>query len=270
VAVLTTSGDALDLTSVQAYEIRARKTIVWVHGVDKPGGLHALEFDALYAVSRFIARHAVDTWGVPNEKVIVTYNGYDPSHFKEVPKEDRDPHRLIYTSHPSKGFKPALEVLRILREADARFHLIVCGGGRLWGGEETEFDLPEGSGYLGLMGQKAFARELVRSSFALQLQRREEPFGLAVAEAMRAGCIVVASNVGAFPEQIRHERDGLLIAEDALGEQAPTQAAAYIRSLTDQPEVMAMIRNEAEKAALSVDEAANQWESHWDLLIPRR
>lgn len=267
VAVLTTSGDALDLSPVQGYAIRARKTIVWVHGAAKPGGLEDLEYDALYAVSRFIARHAVEQWGVPEGKVIVTYNGYEPCHFQGEPEEDRDPYRLIYFSHPSKGLEPALGVLRELRERDCRFHLLICGGEQLWGVEQSPFDLPEGASFLGLVGQKALARELQACGFALQLQRREEPGALAIPDSQRAACIIVASPVGVYPELLVEGSGAILVDGDALSARVQAKAARAIYELAERPTEMRSMREMAVRAARSIDETARQWTDHWDPLL---
>jgi glycosyltransferase involved in cell wall biosynthesis len=57
----------------------------------------------------------------------------------------------------------------------------------------------------------------------------EEPFGLAVVEAMASELPVVAVDGGGIPEIIRHEREGLLVRAD----NPPAVTAAILRLLRD-------------------------------------
>ncbi len=129
VIVFNTSGGGLDLSPAVALEASARLRIVWVHGTQVPHGLDKLPHDTIYAVSNYVGRIARREWGAPASQLFVTYNGYEEGAFAagEAEAPRRDPHQLIYFSHPSKGLETAREVLAILRRADPRFHLEVAG-----------------------------------------------------------------------------------------------------------------------------------------------
>ena len=83
--------------------------------------------------------------------------------------------------------------------------------------------------YHGLINQRRLSTEYKRSSFLVQLQTRPEPFGIVVVEAMAAGCLVLASPVGAFPELIDHGENGFLLPGDPASPETHDRAAELIR-----------------------------------------
>jgi glycosyltransferase involved in cell wall biosynthesis len=265
VVVFNTSGGALDLSPALELDITARLRIVWVHGTRPPGGLDRVGYDSVYAVSNFLGRIVVDAWGVPAEKVFVTYNGYEPSHFTaaEADAPERDPLQLIYYSHPSKGLETALAVVTQLRRAQPRFHLEVVGGARLWGSAEAVPVSSEGVRDHGLLGQRALVPLLLRSTYAMQMQDREEPFGLSVVEAMRAGLVVVASPVGALPELITDRVTGMIVPGDHRQPSVRQAAADAILRLHTNPVERDAIVRRARGAAPDTDTLARAWVEDW-------
>ena len=82
---------------------------------------------------------------------------------------------------------------------------------------------------------------------------------MAVLEAQRAGCIVVASAVGAFPEIVTDGVDGFLLA----GAPAAAVAAEKILELLQQPQRLQAVRTAAQCAALPWDVVAAAYAQHW-------
>lgn len=269
VAIFNTSGGALDLTPALELDLAARLRIVWAHGTQAPIGLGRLAYDALYAVSNFLGRAAVEVWGVPAAKLFVSYNGYEPSHFiaAEAAAPERDPYQLVYFSHPSKGLETALAVLAELRRAEPRFHLEVAGGARLWGDADATPARADGVRDHGLLGQRALVLLLLRSTYALQMQDREEPFGLSVVEAMRAGLVVLASPVGALPELITDGVNGVIVRCDHHLTESRREAAERILWLHMHPEVRSEIGGRARAWALDTDTLARAWTQDWQRRI---
>ena len=85
-----------------------------------------------------------------------------------------------------------------------------------------------GLDYRGLVGQKELVKELMRCSYSMNLQSRLEPFGMVITESMRAGCIVIASPVGAYAELVRDGEDGFLIQGDHEVEETREKTAKLI------------------------------------------
>ena len=265
VTVFSTSGGALDLSPALDLDLAARLRIVWVHGTQPPGALDRLQCDALYSVSNFLARIVIREWGIPATKLHVSYSGYEPAHFSaaEADAPERDPFQLIYFSHPSKGLETAMAVLRELRARDPRFHLEVVGGARLWGGAEAAPVQADGVHDHGLLGQRALTTLLLRSTYAMQMQDREEPFGLTVIEAMRAGLVVVASPVGALPELLTDGMDGVIIRGDHREPSVRRAAADAILKLHANPDVRAALVRRGRAAAPDTQTLARAWVQDW-------
>jgi len=266
VAVLTTSGGGLDLAPAHSLEIEAGLKIVWVHGPEKPAGFDGIRADVVYAVSNFVGDAVRSAWGVPGERLFVVYNGYEEEHFNraQIWRFRRDPRRLVYFSHPSKGLEAAIGVLRQLRQAEPAFELIVFGGPELWG--EAPGARRDEPGVIdhGLVGQAALALELIRSAFSLQLQTRQEPGSLAISEAQRAGCVIVGSPVGCFPEYITDGLEGFLIPGDPRSPEVQARAARRVLEVSRDPGAMTRVRRAALMSAKSTDLLARVWVADWE------
>ncbi|MDF1500222.1 MAG: glycosyltransferase family 4 protein [Anaerolineales bacterium] len=269
VLILNTSGGDLDLSPALDLDLEARLRIVWAHGLPKPGGLDEIKPDYVYAVSNFIAGVVRDEWRVPDNKIFVTYNGYDEDLFTAAEAQgiERDPYRLIYFSHPSKGLETALAVLRLLRAVDERYHIEVFGGNALWGQQEQPHEEEPGARYHGLVGQRRLTEELLASSFSLQMQHREEPGALAIVDAMRAGCVIVANPVGCYPEFVQDSHTGLLISVDHREDQARKRAAEQVHAFSQCPASKFKISVQAQRSARSRNYRAEEWTAHWQSLL---
>jgi glycosyltransferase involved in cell wall biosynthesis len=269
VLVANTSGGALDLSPLLDLETDARLRLVWVHGTARPGGLDRIGFDALYAVSNFVAEVAAGGWGVPRERLFVVYNGFEERTFARAERRrlQRDPYRLVYFSHPSKGLGAAIAVLRRLRQGDPRFTLHVYGGPGLWGQEEAAPLAEEGLVDHGLVGQRMLAAELLKCGFSLQLQSREEPGALAIVDAMRAGCVIIGSSVGCYPEMIDGKGNGFLVPGDPASEDVLDRAASLVLGLVRDPDALKRVRQNAQAAIWDTDTLARAWTAHWAWLL---
>jgi glycosyltransferase involved in cell wall biosynthesis len=259
---LHSSGGALDLTPVSGLDVKARVRVVVLSGLDVPKGSEDLRPDSYYVCSNFVRQEIRRYPFVARDQVLVTHYGVNRWNWKGIVGPLRDSRRLVYSSHPSKGLDAAREIARQLRARDARFTLHCFGGNRLWGGADSP--PPEGPGmvYGGLVDQRRMAAEYKRSAFSLQLQTRLEPFGITVVEAMAAGCLVVASAVGAYKELIRSGENGFLVEGDPQDAGTLERAAELIWSVARQPALLRRIRNRAYATPFGWDTIAQVWEAH--------
>ena len=269
VFIASTSGGQFDLVALGVIGLENRIKILLVHGIAPPKGLSSYPYDFVYVPSNFLRRKVVTGWGVASNKVVVSYHGVMEVNYASRTRRSprRSPFSLLYAGHPSKGLETAIAILRSLRETDQRFHLHVYGDAGLWG-ETGQDPLPEsGITFHGTIGQRQLAREIQGCSFCINLQHRQEPFGMVVIEAMRAGCIVLVSPVGAFPEIVTHGQDGFLVPGDPLEEPTRRAAVSLILEMVRNPEYAVYLRRNAVQTPLSWDQVARTWEGHWDWVL---
>jgi glycosyltransferase involved in cell wall biosynthesis len=267
VAVFSSSGGDLSFRDISKTKISAQIKILMVHGVTFPGSISPEEVDFVYALSNFVREIAINQWEIDPRKVFVSYRGVVRDDSQENGASNRDPFKLVYFGHPSKGLDAAVQILKVLREGDQRFSLHIFGGNRLWGMPEEPVPDEPGVFYHGLIGQKELAARLQEMSFSLNLQSREEPFGMVVTESMKAGCIVLASPVGAFPEIIKDGWNGFLIPGNHTDANTHNLAADKILDLINHPDEINRIREDAIAAPLSWDTIARAWVGHWDWVL---
>jgi glycosyltransferase involved in cell wall biosynthesis len=265
VLIATTSGGDLDLSSLLAIRIETRLRGIWVHGVIKPKGLENIGYDYVYCPSEFLRGIVIKEWNVPSHKTMVFHHGVEENNFQKAEKHgmSRDPYSIIYFGHPAKGLDVAIEVVRLLRKKDNRFHLDIYGGYELWGQTGEIIHEDDGVSFKGLIGQADLAGTLFRYGFCLALQERKEPFGLTVIEAKRAGVIVIASSVGAYPEIIHNGSDGFLIQEHYRSKECVEKTVKLISELSSGAKDE-FVRANARKGVLSWDQVAQQFCLHWD------
>jgi glycosyltransferase involved in cell wall biosynthesis len=267
ILIVSTSGGKLDLASLSAIRTDARLRILMVHGESFPAFIHPAEFDFIYAPSNFIREIAITNWQVSPRKLFVSHRGVENYQITQPRLAVRDPFKLVYFGHPSKGLDAAVEVLRILHRTNPRFALHVYGGNRLWGMTDGDIPIEEGVFYHGMVGQSELAARLPEMNFSLNLQARQEPFGMVITESLQAGCIVLASPVGAFPEIIQDGWNGFLIPGLHTEHHTHELAARQITQLFQHPADMENIRMNAFHSPASWDSIALSWTEHWDYVI---
>lgn len=267
IVIFTTSGDGLDLTQVSDLSINAQRRMLMVHGLPRPQGFEGLDLDWIYPVSNFVRKIIQTEWDTPTRtRLFVTYRGVKQEYFKAF-FSIRNPYRLAYVGNPLKGRGNAIGVLERLRKIDRRYHLHVFGDERLWNGTLEKFTPPPGVENFGLVNQREVARRLLRCSYNLVLQRRQEPFGNSLVESMAAGCIPLASPVGVYTELMVNGCNGYLIdgdAEDPASWDKAVERILYLQSHQNEREA---VRKNAAGWPLDWKDAAITWGQHWDMIF---
>jgi glycosyltransferase involved in cell wall biosynthesis len=265
IGIFTTSGGALDLSNANSFEINSKIKYAWVHGIKKPNGLDGLKFDYLCCPSNFIRSEILTHWKIQPSKIFVCYNGVTKSRFSPFNfYRQRNPYSLIFSGHPSKGLDTAVQIIKLLRLIDHRFHLDVYGGNQLWGGAEFRPPKEEGVRYHGMVGQKKLADALKTTNISLNLQDVPEAFGISLAEAMMNGSIPIASPVGAFPELVQTGYNGFLVEGSYKDPAIHEKAVEIIMYLIRNPSFAEYIRRQASNIPWHWGNTAQTWEQHWN------
>jgi len=263
--IASSTGGTLDLSPVAKLEVDSPHRVVWAQGPLDADSLATFPYDYLYAPSNFMRGVAEERWKIRPDKLFVVFNGFEEEYYSESETSsaaERDPFACVYVGYPSKGLGHARQVLRRLRKIDQRFHLDVFGGYGLRQEVQAEIAEEPGLSFRGLLGQRELAHELSRYTYCLALQQRPEPFGIVVIEAQRAGVVVVASEVGAFPELIRDGINGFLIDSKAGSESSYAEAVEIISFLSRESEVCETVGGHASNCPWTWDLIAQSWLAH--------
>ncbi len=168
-------------------------------------------------VSDFSRRDLIRTYGLPADKVQVTYNGIE-SHFSPLPRSageaeevrrqfgiERDFILAVGSLQPRKNLVRLIRAYAKLRTEQAGFnHQLVIVGRKLWLADEvlaevSRRDWAEDVILTGYVGDDDLPA-LYRSATAFVYPSLFEGFGLPPLEAMACGTPVVTSNTSSLPE----------------------------------------------------------------------
>jgi len=219
-AALATLGTGVPLVITEHTEAtwqgrRARWISRWIYRQTKH----------IIAVSTPIERRLIERDGLSPDLITVIPNAVVPA--SEV-RPDVQPALpigplvgVVARLKPEKGvanfLKAAARVSPLFPEA----HFVIAGDGPL---RQELADLAEDLGLksrVHFLGFRSDASALMESMDVLVVPSLTEGSPLVILEAMAAGLPVVASAVGGIPDQIRHDKEGLLVPPDdtgALGE----------------------------------------------------
>ena len=138
---------------------------------------------------------------IPPERVTVVHHGV-PDPFGELPDGEREPAALTvgaidHTTLDQKGQRPFVEAARRLPEVK----FVFVGKWLDEAADELRAGAPGNVEFTGFLPDEGLLDWYRRAAAYVQVSRHEG-FGMAVAEAMLAGCIPVAMNVTAMPEVV--------------------------------------------------------------------
>jgi len=180
------------------------------------GTLEAIKkADTIIAISENTKRDLINYFDCPEEKIEVTYLGYDKSFDKKIPANDRKAilHKYkiqkpfifhLGSLEPRKNTLGLIKAYRLLPKKLQEGYSLIIGGGRGWKNNEIieyvrKHRLDKKIKLVGYIPEKnlpAFYQEakcFVYPSFY-------EGFGIPPLEAMASGCPTLVSNVSSLPE----------------------------------------------------------------------
>lgn len=173
------------------------------------------------AVSHWLAGSLSESCGIRREKITVIPNGIDITEFAGRPLESRE--RLVGTVArlaPQKGVEYFIRAAAILVKEFPELAFWVVGDGPLLAPlQETARQLGIGDRVV-FAGRRNDVPEILGKLSVYVQPSLSEGQGLAVLEAMAAGCPVVAANTGGLKEVVIHGENGLLAAPGDSGELA--------------------------------------------------
>jgi glycosyltransferase involved in cell wall biosynthesis len=196
-------------------------------------------------VSRFTQREIGKLFHIPNEKITVTYEGYDPGVFYPRPQEEVEA-LLSLAGLPRKYFlfvgsgdpRKNIDIIPLaLEKAGLQFPLLVAG----WQGWISKKEWNNVI-FLDYVNDGVLAR-LYSGALALVFPSSYEGFGLPVLEAMACGCPVVTTREASLPE---------VAGDSALYMKGPREAedlAGILRDLVENPGLRQELREKGLRQA---------------------
>ena len=171
------------------------------------------------AVSSSIRRLLLEEYGAPPKRVIVVPNavtpnsGSTPGESPSLSEEWREGPLVgvVAQVKPEKGLRTFLEAAARVSPLLPNVRFLVVGDGPLRGELEALAEHVRIDESVRFLGFRSDARALVELLDVLVVPSLSEGAPLVVLEAMAAGIPVVASAVGGIPDQVRHEKEGLLV-----------------------------------------------------------
>ncbi|NJK60331.1 MAG: glycosyltransferase family 4 protein [Oscillatoriales cyanobacterium SM2_1_8] len=205
------------------------------------------------AVSDWVGNHLTAS-GYPTTRLRTIYPGAEQGIFYSAEPHPQDMLRVMYASLVMhyKGPDVLLEALAILHTLGIPFAATIAGGTLTpeYVKALQEFGEQEGMGdrvrFVGLQTQPALAQLYQQHNAWVLPSRFEEPFGMALVEAMQAGLAVVGSARGGIPEILTAGETGFLFeAED------PLALAEILQFLAENPEERQAIAQRGQQVALA-------------------
>ncbi|MFH2104681.1 MAG: glycosyltransferase family 1 protein [Parcubacteria group bacterium] len=165
----------------------------------------------IIAVSEFTKKDIIKYFDIPDEKIVVVYNGVEkaPADNKEDVKKkfgiEQDFIISVSTLQPRKNIEGLIKAYDSLRSSSVfKNHQLVIAGGKGWKYDEI-FQLVKKLGLTKkviftdyISKQDKFA--LLKEASLLVFPSFYEGFGLSILEAMQQGTPVVTSNITSMPE----------------------------------------------------------------------
>lgn len=156
--------------------------------------------NTIFTVSNFSRNELNKYFGIPKEKIHVTYNGVE--HLKDIQPDDKilakipkDYVLAVSSQNPTKNFKLVLEAAEQLPEVN----FVIAGGSnaKVFTGEEEK--VMANVHYVGYVSDQELV-SLYRHAKAFVYPSLYEGFGIPPLEALLNGCPVIVSDRASLPE----------------------------------------------------------------------
>jgi glycosyltransferase involved in cell wall biosynthesis len=199
----------------------------------------------MIAVSEYVRQSAHAHLRFPLDRIDVINNPVDLAELRRPPGRDRrtllaelglpaDAVVLLNVARlsPQKGLQVAIDALPRILQSHGRTHLLSVGAldHRAWHARlERQCQERGVAGRVHFLGPRRDVPDLLRACDVFVFPSLVEGLGLALIEAMAAGCVCVAADAGAIAEVLRDGVDGLLVP---AGDDAAL-ARAVVRALDD-------------------------------------
>lgn len=183
------------------------KSFVWCHDLQCQGAELTGNYEKIVALSGFHKEYLKETNGVPDDKIVLGFNGINPADFSNepIPKDDL---KVVFSSSPDRGLVQAIDIVKKARESsglDIRLHCFYGTdnmrkmGHTAWA-ESIEAKIKESDFvvYHGNVPKKTLMRHFQESAVWLYPADFIESNCITAMEAMCAGTWPIVRDMGAL------------------------------------------------------------------------
>lgn len=256
----------------EQFQIRSRAKLCWVHDVHCGAELNqprAHKIDRFLCLTNWHKDFFLRTYPfVHPDQIVVTRNGVDLSLYAGT--EERNPHRMIYSSSLDRGVYTAIEALPLIRQRvpDAELHIYY--GVEIWKKfaspeqrQQIEFleqlmATREGVHFHGRINPADLAREQMRSGVWSYSTWWTETSCITAMEAHAAGCRIVTSPIAALNETVGDRGamiDGDWLSPSYRAQFADACVAAMLKPGNEDREALKQYARDN----FCLDELAREW-----------
>jgi glycosyltransferase involved in cell wall biosynthesis len=243
----------------------ARWRILWVDRIELVRNLDPADFDYVYAAWAHLRPDLLAWSGLAADRVLTTGLGVSGRVAVTPPTPpERDPHRVVLLAGSEPALPVAAEILRGLREHDARFSVEILG--ELDGGGLGPAAADAGVSLRSTRREDELSEVLAKTGVLVVTGSAADRQADIVVLARKSGVIVVAPDRGTASEVVFPEYDGVLLEEDSESPEFPKACVTAVLRLRDDSELAERFRARAMTEPLSWRAVAREWVAHWGRL----
>lgn len=183
-------------------------TYVWCHDLQLPGAEKA-QYDKIVALSEFHKNYLIETNLVPEDKIVLGFNGINPDDFK-CDTVVKDPLKVVFSSSPDRGLVQSIDIVKAAREIsgmDIKLHCFygVANMRKMGQGEWADqiekkiSDNHDFVEYHGMVNKKTLMRHFTEAAVWLYPADFIETYCITAIEALCAGAFPLVRPMGALP-----------------------------------------------------------------------
>jgi hypothetical protein len=239
-----------------------RRKILWVDRIELVRSLDPADFDYVYVTWAHLRPDILAWSGLASDRVLTTGLGVSDRLAGTPPTApERDPYRVVLLAGAEPALPIAAEILRGLREHDARFSVEILGELGVGGLGPAAADA--GVSMRSTPRERELSEALAKTGVLVVTRSAADRQADIVVGARQAGLIVVAPEGGTASELIFPECDGVLVEEDSESPAFPKACVTAVLRLRDDSELAERFRTGAMTEPLSWRAVAREWVAHW-------
>jgi glycosyltransferase involved in cell wall biosynthesis len=188
------------------------KTFVWCHDLQCQGAEQTKNYDKIVALSGFHKEYLKETNGVPEDKIVLGFNGINPDDFVD-PAIAKDSLKVVFSSSPDRGLVQTIDIVKKAREIsglDIKLHCFygfenMRKAGHVEWADSIEKKIKENDfvEHHGKVSKKTLVKHFKEAAVWLYPADFIETYCITAIEALCAGTWPIVRPMGALPYTLK-------------------------------------------------------------------